>query len=98
MVRFRKLYVRVKDGVLDSTDREVVRIIDVIDSESHYLIEKFPKYHDEIDNVAKNVFSNRMTSPALKCSLGLNMQGTRDCSINECMLDSSCPRCVETED
>ena len=40
MVRFGKWSIRVNYGVMDSNVREAVRIIDVMDSESNYLIDK----------------------------------------------------------
>ena len=44
------------------------------------------------------MFSKILTATALKCSLVFNMYGTREFCTKENFLDSSFPRCSETED
>ena len=78
--------------------REALRTIDAIKIENNYLLEKFPEYYDLIGKEARNAFSNGLTAAELKYSLGFNMHGTRDFTINEHSVDVFCPRCSESEE
>ena len=56
MVRFRKLSVLVNDKLMDRPVREVVRTINVIDSEKNNLFDKNPQHHYLIESETRNVF------------------------------------------
>ena len=83
MVRFGKCCINTNDGVIDRPMREAVRIIDTIETENNYFLEKCPEHHDLTDKEATNVFSNGLKAATLKCSLAFNIFGTRDCAIND---------------
>ena len=69
-----------------------------MDSEHHYLFDKYPQHHYLIDGEAKKIFSQGLIAEALKCVSGFNMHGIRDCAVNKNVIDPSCPRCSKTED
>ena len=57
MMRFRKWSISVEDRVIDTLVREAVRNIDLIASESHYLLDMYLLCHGLIDSEARNIFS-----------------------------------------
>ena len=63
-----------------------VLIIYEMDRESQFLINKCPNHQDLINAEARNVFSNGLAAAVLKCSLGFNIHGMSDFSINEHVL------------
>ena len=46
--------------------REAVRMIDAIESENDYFLDKCPEHYDIIDRKARKLFSNGLSSSALK--------------------------------
>ena len=58
MVKFEKCCISTNDGLIDRPDIEAARIIDAIESENNYLLEKFNEYYDLIYKKSRNVFSN----------------------------------------
>ena len=83
---------------MDRPVREALGIIDAIDSKNQCLFEKHPQHYNVIDREARNAFPQGFTATALKWASGFNMYGTRHCVINKKVIDSSCPRHMETED
>ena len=58
MVKFGKFCISTNDRGIERPVREVVRIIDVIETENNYMLEKYPEHYDLIDKENMNVFSS----------------------------------------
>ena len=62
------------------------------------MCEKSGKNYNFVGTEKRNVFENRLSAAALKCSTGSNMHGERECHTNDSMEDDFCPRHSEPED
>ena len=86
------------DKIMDRPVREGVRIMDAMESENGYLCENSVENYELTEKEAINVFPNRLSAVALKCSSGLITHRKREFQTNELLEDDSCPRCSQPKD
>ena len=83
-------YKLVKNGKVQSRlVQEAIRISDIIDTETKFVIKKYQDKHYLIDVNTRNVFKKGVSTALLKYIYRCNIYRKRDRSINKFKLDTS---------
>jgi len=91
-IKFYGYYSLEQKGLLQSRSiNKVIRVVDVREEEDQYIVKKFGHKLDFIDNEARNAFQmNKVTTPIIKYTYGINPYGVRNSMINNQMCGSEC--------
>ena len=87
----------INDNLLDQLIRELIQIVDAIEEEKNYLLEKILEGLEIIGLEARNSFTRRASTAMLKGIEDFNMCREKDSKINKAKVNSTCPLHTRSE-
>ena len=87
-----------EDSILDKNIHVLIRKLDAKEHKKIAMKDAVKEHWKWIDNNVQNCFYGGVSAGMLKCMLGYNHYGKRNCMINKGLISILCSRCNEQED